>query len=277
MSYNNFIPTVWSANLQREREKAIVAAKLCNREFEGEIKDVGDTVKILGITRPSIFTYTRGTDLNAPEDLADQSTILTVDQADAFNFLVDDLDKRQAKGNFMSAEQSEAGAGLAEKIDQFIYGKYTDAGKTITQASLTSANVISTITAASKALWENNVPQNEEIYLEITPAVHEKLVLARILKDTDNSSLLDTGFVGKIGSFKVYMSNLIYQNAGVHYCIARTKKAISIAEQFAKTEAYRPEKRFADAVKGLQIYGAKVTRPKELVCLALTPAAETAI
>ena len=41
----------------------------------------------------------------------------------------------------------------------------------------------------------------------------------------------------------------------------------SYAEQISSIEPYRMEKRFADAVKGLHVYGAKVTRPKAIAVL----------
>ena len=51
----------------------------------------------------------------------------------------------------------------------------------------------------------------------------------------------------------------------MHKCLARTRRAIAFAEQLSEIEAYRPEKRFADAVKGLHLYGAKVVYPNELI------------
>ena len=44
----------------------------------------------------------------------------------------------------------------------------------------------------------------------------------------------------------------------------RTDRAIAAAKQIDKVEPYRPEKRFAEAVKGLMVYGTKTVRPKEL-------------
>jgi len=54
-----------------------------------------------------------------------------------------------------------------------------------------------------------------------------------------------------------------------HKCLARTKRAIAFAEQLSEIDAYRPELRFADAVKGLHLYGAKVVYPNEMVLLDL--------
>ena len=90
---------------------------------------------------------------------------------------------------------------------------------------------------------------------------------------TDNTDALENGCIGSIGGCKVFVSNNIYtlesEGGAVHKCIARTKRAIAFAEQLSEIDAYRPELRFADAVKGLHLYGAKVVYPKEMVLLDL--------
>ena len=93
---------------------------------------------------------------------------------------------------------------------------------------------------------------------------------AKVLREAPNSDTLGTGFVGMFDNFKVYMSNCIVKDAAnYHFCYARTRKAIAFVGQMKKMEAYRPEGLFADAVKGLHVYGAKVVRPSELVVLKL--------
>ena len=47
-------------------------------------------------------------------------------------------------------------------------------------------------------------------------------------------------------------------------------QTISYAEQIVEVQAYRPELRFADAVKGLHVYGAKVVRPDALAVLTVS-------
>lgn len=277
MSYNNFIPTVWSAQIQRERERMAVAAKLSWSEFEGEIKAAGDTVKIQGVTRPTIGTYVKDSTSITPQNLGDQSTILKVNQSKYFAFEIDDIDKVQGKGEIMAAQMKEAAAALAEDMDDYIYSLYAQAGTTIDCSSLTSATVFSKVMSGIKTLWGYNVPKNEEIYLEVSPGMLEKMVLARIVKAQPNDSTVDAGFVDRFLGAKVYMSNGVYNDGTYDYCFVRTKKAIAIADQFSKIEAYRPESSFSDAVKGLHLYGAKVIRPKELVVLKFSAAAETAI
>ena len=77
----------------------------------------------------------------------------------------------------------------------------------------------------------------------------------------------------KIAACKIYVSNnVVIDENGFHQCLFRTKRAVTFAEQISEVEAYRPEKRFADAVKGLHLYGAKVVYPDEFMVLCVKAA-----
>jgi hypothetical protein len=278
MSYNNFIPTVWSKTILRERERQCVAAKLCWKEFEGEVA-YGNRVKINGVGRPTVKEYVKNSTQIVPEDLSDQSTFLDIDQQKYFAFAIDDIDKRQAKGNLMSEQMKEAAAAMAEDADDYIYRLYPHAGITIDGGTVTSANALSTITRAVKTLWQNNVPANTEIFIEASPNLMEKIVLAKIVLGQPNDETLDKGYQGRLPLLgtKLYMSNGIYNDGTYDYVFVRTRKAIAYVDQIDKTEAYRPESSFSDAVKGLHVYGAKVIRPNELVVLKLRYGTESQI
>jgi hypothetical protein len=88
-----------------------------------------------------------------------------------------------------------------------------------------------------------------------------------------DASVAETGYLGSFAGCKIYVSNNIKKetsDAGTTYdCLMRTTRAIAYAEQFSEIDAYRPEKRFADAVKGLHLYGAKIVYPGEIVVLDL--------
>ena len=86
--------------------------------------------------------------------------------------------------------------------------------------------------------------------------------------DTKNDVVIN-GMVGRIAGFDVYMSNNVKTGTGTDTghtpyfeVTAQIADACTYAEQIIKTEAYRMEKRFADGVKGLHVYGAKVTNGK---------------
>lgn len=72
------------------------------------------------------------------------------------------------------------------------------------------------------------------------------------------------GIVGYYDNARVRVSNNLYNDNTDDYCMIRTKKAIAYVNQIDKVEAYRPDDLFNDAIKGLNVYGIKVVRPKEL-------------
>lgn len=280
MSVNQFIPTLWTSTMLKERERKYIAIDHCNRNYEGEIKQKGDTVKILGIGDITISDYVKnnfGTGLGL-QTLEDQSTTMSITESKYFNFAVDDVDKAQANQELMKEAMRKSGLGLNNVADKFIFNKYTDAGILVTEAALTSVNITSTMAKAIRMLYEQDVPEGTEIYFEVSPLVYEKLVLAKIVKDTDNSGTLENGKVGNYLGVSIHLSNNIVQSGSESHCIMRTKDAVSYAEQIRDVEAYRlTTEGFGDAVKGLMLYGAKVIKPKEIVHLDLTVAAETAI
>ena len=270
MSTRNFKPLVWAKEIELNREKMMVAAKLCNRDYEGEIKNLGDKVKINGVSRPTITNYDDKNGLGDFERLQDQSTMLEITQSKAFHFYVGDIDKRQTAGNIMDAELTEAAAALAEVMDSYIYSFYKEAGIVTDVDSLTCDNVLKIINDTLGKLWKNNVPTTEQVSLEVTPEFLTKLQMAKLLVDTDNSAVLQGGVTHKLKTFNidVYMSNNLPKDKnGNDVCFLRTKKAISFAEQLKEVKSYEPQNFFGEAVKGLQVYGAKVIRPDELAVI----------
>lgn len=277
MSLNNFIPTVWAETLYKELEKDFVAVKNCNRDYEGEIKSAGDTVKISGIGPVTVSSYTKNTDIAAPQTLDDNTRSLVIDQQKYFNFQIDDVDRAQQKPKIMQEAMKEASVALADTADQYVYSLTHDDVVTVKQTSVTSANIVSILSDVRKRLRRNNVKDGDEVMLEISPDIEEKILLAKILRDTDNSKSLGKGYLGTFLGFRIFVSNNIPVASNVSTCWARTKRAVTFADQINDVEAYRPEKRFSDAVKGLHVYGAKIIYPKELIKIEMTPAAETVI
>jgi len=133
MAINNFIPTVWSARLLQNLQKTLVygQAAVINRDYEGEIRAYGDTVKINNIGRISVGDYTKNTNMPDPETLTDETRTLVIDQAKFFNFQVDDVDRIQQHPKLMDEAMREAAYALRNAADQFIASHYVDAEQTI--------------------------------------------------------------------------------------------------------------------------------------------------
>ena len=278
MAITNFISTVWSENLYNQLDKQYIAVKNCNRDYEGEIKGKGSSVKICGVGDVNVFEYTKDTDMSTPETLSDSVRTLTIDQAKGFNFQIDDIDRAQSSPKLMDMAMKNAADALANTADTYIYSLYGSAGSTIKNESTTASNIITTIIDARTKLYENNVSDASSIIIEVSPQIAALILKAKIDISSSNSDSLESGLLGSIGGCKIFVSNNIHteEQSGVNYhkCIARTKRAIAYAEQLSEIVAYRPEKRFADAVKGLHLYGAKVVYPNEMVVLDMGIAKE---
>ena len=273
MAITNFIPTVWSENLYQELDKKYIGVANCNRDFEGEIREKGNTVRICGIGDVVVSEYTKNVNMSAPSTLSDNVRDLKIDQAKYFNFQIDDIDRAQSSPKLMEAAMKNAANALADDADRYIYGMYAQAGSTIQSADTTVDNIVDLIIDARTKLFTNNVSDPQDIVIEVTPEVGGLILKAKVNLSTDNTDAMEAGCIGAIGGCKIFVSNNVEKVAGsnssAHKCLARTKRAIAFAEQLSEIDAYRPELRFADAVKGLHLYGAKVVYPKEMVLLDL--------
>ncbi|MEU7831382.1 MULTISPECIES: hypothetical protein [unclassified Nonomuraea] len=283
MAITRFRPEIWSANLLVALRKALVYAgpSIVNRDYEGEISEAGDTVRITSISDPTIGTYVPNSTTITPEELTDAQRTLLIDQAKYFAFKVDDVDARQAKGNVIPEAISRAAYKLADVVDQYVAGLYTgvataNALGTIAVTAATPTDAYDKVLVPLKVkLDEANVP-NEGRYAVIPPWFHGRLLLdGRFIKLNESGTQdgLRNGMVGRAAGFDILVSNNAINVTGDDYIVqAGSPMAISFAEQINKTEAYRPEGGFSDAVKGLALYGAKLVRPD---CIATAAASQT--
>ncbi|MGM1019035.1 MAG: P22 coat protein - protein 5 domain protein [Bacillota bacterium] len=273
MSVQHFIPTIWSARLNESLKKNLVYGNVVNTDYEGEIKGQGSTVKINSIGAITIGNYDKVAGIGNPQELDATQKTLVIDQAKYFNFQVDDVDAAQANVNLLDGGIVEASYGLANVVDQYLAGFYTEVkaentmGNDTTPVTPTKDTAYDLLIDLGVLLDENNVPESERFV--VVPAWYYGLLLkdARFTKDPN---VIRTGYVGDIDGMTVYKSNNVPNTAGAKYkIIAGHKSAISFAGQVDSVEAFRPEKQFSDAVKGLQVFGAKCIKPEALAVLTV--------
>ena len=271
MSLENFIPKVWSSRLLKHLDEQHILVDVTNREYEGDIQNAGDTVKINSIGDIAVNDYTKNSTTISPETLSDASTQLTIDQSKYFAFQVDDIDQAQQRPKVMQRAMDKAGIALSDTADSYIAGLYGDAGVTPSKEDWSSTiDVQSAAKKIKKGLMENNVPEGADIWWAVTPEIYTDSLQDVVADLSDNVEELRNGVVGSIYGINVMVSNNLEGDgtSGTEYqTMAGTMDAIGFAEQINKVEAYRPEDSFSDAVKGLHLYGAKVIRPEQLVSL----------
>lgn len=272
MSYNNFIPTVWAEAIERDLARKAVFAEDCNQKYEGNVQKMGDSVRILGVGKPTITKQVGGEIvLQDPEKVADTSVTMLINRIAYFNYMVDDIDKRQAAGGVMEALSEESSEGLANAMDVDIAALAADKGAVKlygSTQSITADNVLDTLDEAVQKLQENDVPADAKIVATVPPWYLTLLRKAYERLDTDNSQMLKNGRVGRYNNVIIKMSNNVNAiSGGGSNIMVRTQRALAFANPLTHTEPYRPEKRFSDAVKGFCLYGTKIVRPKELIVM----------
>ena len=273
MAYANFIPSVWNEGINRELERLCVFVEDCNRQYEGSVKKKGESVTILGVGKPTIKSLAkanRNNDIDAPEEIEDTSVIMYINQIRYFNYMVGDIDKAQAVNGVMDALEQETSEGLADEVDKYVASFAVDssvAKLNASPATVTKDNILSTLDLAIQKLYENDVKATTKIVVTISPRFYTLFKQAYIDKDTDNSEMLKNGRVAKYGNVVVKMSNNVHKtdSGATDNIMIRTQRAIAFAKPLTHTEPYRPEKKFADAVKGFILFDAKVVRPKEVI------------
>lgn len=273
MAYANFIPSVWNEGINRELERLCVFVEDCNRQYEGSVKKKGESVTILGVGKPTIKSLAkanRNNDIDAPEEIEDTSVIMYINQIRYFNYMVGDIDKAQAANGVMDALEQETSEGLADEVDKYVASFAVDSSvaKLYSAATtVTKDNILGVLDLAIQKLYENDVKATTKIVVTISPRFYTLFKQAYIDKDTDNSEMLKNGRVAKYGNVIVKMSNNVHKtdSGATDNIMIRTQRAIAFAKPLTHTEPYRPEKKFADAVKGFILFDAKVVRPKEVI------------
>ena len=281
MSYDKFIPSVFSQTILKELRAHTVWAKGCHNEYTGKITEAGDKITFRSLGDPTVHTIAyadRNNDIADPEMLDTGSLDLEIRQIRAINFLVGDIDAKIAEGNLMALAKENVPMVLADDMDQYIAKLgtvtmhngnsplYSTTAIKVARgtSSSTQKNPLDLIDDLVEALSDNNVPQSSKLEIIVPPKFYKLAKQEYRELDTDNSEMMATGRVGRYNRVSVVQSTNCHKPATnqYHICI-RTPRYIGLADALSKVEAYRPEKKFADAIKGLHLYDAKIIREKE--------------
>lgn len=278
MAVTNFVPDIWSARILTAFSRTSVASAVCNRDYEGDIRNMGDSVRITSFTDPTIRSYTAHTDITI-EEVDDATRTLLINQANYFAFEVDDVEKAQSvNGGTVLAEATRRAAyGLANTLDAAVLSVMANGASNSAPDHDVAEATISTASGAYDALVDWNVLLDEadvpdmDRFAVITPAFHGLLLKdSRFISAGDDlaAATRQNGRVGTAAGLDIYKSNNLPDGPGAgagKYQIVGYRGATTLAEQLQSVEADRMEARFADLVKGLHLWGSLVTRPTGLV------------
>lgn len=264
--FDNFIPELWSARLLANLDKTHVFPACVNRDYEGEIRNYGDTVRINKFGDIDIYDYTRADGVGTPKDPgAGSQQVLVIDQAKYFNFKVEDIEAVQANVALMEKAMQRAAYGIADVIDKHIAAFVSKAKIKMdkSDAVLERQDAYDLLVDLKVALNKENVPAAGR-FVVVPPEFIGLLEKDDRYTKYADADVMANGVKGRVAGFDVRESNNVVQAGGVYSVMAGTDMAISFAGQVSKIEAFRPEQSFADACKGLYVFGAEVLEPAAL-------------
>jgi hypothetical protein len=292
----NFIPEIWSGKLIENFYDATVLAAISNTDYEGEIRNMGDTVNVRTTPEITIRDYVKGQTLTV--ETPDKPKIqLVIDKGEYFACVEDDIDKIQTDVNLMDTWSKDASERMKIKIDQRVltdllpdigaFNKGATAGEqsssynlgttgsplTVTKdgASATTS-VIDLIVDLGTVLDEANCPEAGRFL--VIPAKMAGLIKKSELKDAsltgDGTSVVRNGRLGMIDRFTLYVSHNLNVSSGKTSLIAGHKMGFTFASQMTEMETIRSESTFGNIIRGLQVYGYKVVKPEALAQAIVT-------
>ena len=287
------IPEVWSPRLLFELYEQTTFADISNTDYEGEIRNVGDTVWIRGL--PAITTSLVPKNAEIPVQIPETPrTQLTLDYRRMFNWFIDDEDRARSDINVMTEWTAHGGKKLgedAERIDIYpnligqvgvtmqgnsagrISGTYRlgALGATANHVGLTTGasgtanrrNVLDFIADLRVVCSENNVPE-EDTYIVIPnwmSGMIKRSDLANANYSGDGTSIFRNGLLGELDRFKVYRSNqlptAVDNSQRVHYVYFGHKKAVTAAMDLSWSRVIEDAKYAGKFAQSALVHGFK--------------------
>jgi N4-gp56 family major capsid protein len=280
MAITNTLPQIWSARILAKLEKNLVFAQpgVVNRDYEGDIRQDGDRVHIHSFNDLTIGSYVKNTTTISYEQLTDTRVTLLIDQAKYFAFKVDDIDTAQMRPELIDAAADRAAYQLAEDADSYVAGLYSGAStsnpdNTIETSQFTASNVYQKLVDLSVLMDQVNLPA-EGRFVIVPPWVKGLLLQNSTFVTASKPDAVLNGQIGQIAGLNVLVSNNVKTTGSapvVSHMMAGHPSALAYAEQITNLEGLRLEGSFADAVRGLHLYGAKVLDGARLFNLQANP------
>jgi hypothetical protein len=291
-----FLPAVYSKKVLNFFRKASVAEAITNTDYAGEITAYGDTVRIIKEPVITVYQYERGADVTSTK-LTDQEVTLVVDTANAFKFIVDDIETSMSHVNFKEVASSSAAYALRDAFDEGVIatmfagvsaatpnhilgsdsatdlaaGTFDGVGNLDIGYASGEHDPIDVLSHMARLLDEQNIPEEGRWFLA-NPEFYEQLVQSssKLLSVDFNAGQgsIRNGLVssGKLRGFDMYKTNNIAATtSAAGKCIAGHISSTCTAQTIVNTEVIRDPSSFGDIVRGLHVYGAKVLRPEALV------------
>jgi hypothetical protein len=298
----SFIPEIWSAKLVEKFYASTVLSAISNTDYEGEIQNQGDRVKIR--TKPTITIRDYKADGLLGLDRPSGGTItLYIGNGKYFSLILDDVMEVQSDLNLLSMWSDDAAQQLKITVDRDVLGSIVGAAATVNKSDAAGAlsgninlgkkgspivtvgrqaptpvagqvEIIDVLLRLGQVLDEQNIP--EEGRWCVMPSWAGRCIKQSELRQAylsgDSVSMLRNGRLGMVDRFTIYISNLLPTAAtdsanfasGELPIFAGHAHGLTFASQISKVETLRSELTFGQILRGLQVYGYQIVDPTAL-------------
>ena len=291
LASTGFIPQIWSGKLVEKFYANTVLAAISNTDYEGEIRNQGDTVKIRTKPTVSIKDYRADGDLEIERPTGNVLD-LNIDKGKYFALALDDVMEIQSDLNIMSIWADDASQQFKITVDTDVLlgikgacsaqnrgataGKISgniNLGVTGTPLAVVAnspgvgqVDILDAILRMGQVLDEQNIPEDGRwLVLPVWAAyLIKRSELRQAYLTGDAVTPLRNGRVGQVDRFTLYTSNLLPNGvagglaAGEYMMYAGHSHGLTFASQFTKVETIRSERSFSNILRGLQVYGYKM-------------------
>ena len=272
MAIDNFIPEVWAAGVTQSFLANQVVIPTLDNAFTGDVT-AGNKVHIINATTPTIADYSATRTITA-EALNDTEVTLDIDQEKAFSVNVDDVDRVQASSEFAPWVDS-AGKALAEDAENYLIdimlNNSTDANGGAVVVD-TGAEALAAVRAIRKSMSSAKVPASGR-YLLVNPDLADLLLSG--LSDVSvagSGDELRNGEIARLFGFTVVESALLQPSGAARpTAIGYHESMVAFVNQIQSLESLRNPTKFADIVRGLNVYGGKVLKSEAVVRYVSAP------
>jgi hypothetical protein len=266
---------LWSTLLIKGTQEQIAYQEIVNNI--GQVN--GKQVHFTNIGAVTIGTYTKDTDISN-QTLTDSGIDLDLNQQKYFSVALDDVDQAQSNVDILREITRKGTYGLKNEMEKYIAslhagaGIVTGLGTSTTPIEINSGNVLAYLRTISRKLDEANADMSSR-WIVVPPFMKEDISIALPQLDTNNSQMLKTGYVGEFAGLKIYMSNNVVNTTSAKYKVmAGDKDAFRFGMNVSELESLRNPAQFGEIVRGLAVFGCKVTQSSTLALLTANEAAE---
>lgn len=288
------IPEIWSPRVLANHYETEVLTEISNTDYQGEIKNQGDTVHIRRGPNITIRPYQVGQTLTTEVPTVTK-TQLVIDRGFYWDFIVEDVDKAQSDLDYMKLWTADAGKKLTESVNELVLGEiyasvdannagagagartsYFNLGVTNAPIGITPDNVIGKISEWAAVLTENKAP-DEDRWAVIPPwfeqTIYESPYNQALITGGDQE-LYRKGYIGQVAGFKLFRSNQLAMTADdmgtagddtddvvATNIVFGQKEALTFAAQLTESETMRAESQFGTKARGLHVFGFQVVQP----------------